>query len=73
MSVRIERRGDEIVFVDPCDKPVATMRDGGIEILSKHSSRKCDNEISFELIEEAKRRRRAISTRLPPGDSQARG
>jgi hypothetical protein len=57
MGVKIEQRGDDLVFVGDChNRPVATVRPDGIEVQSKHSSDKCENLISWEEIEEAKQK-----------------
>jgi hypothetical protein len=55
MSVRVEKRDGKIVFVDGCNKPIGELTESGIELISKHGSKKCRNPISLELIEEAKR------------------
>jgi hypothetical protein len=56
MGVRIERRGEETVFVDSCGKPVAVLSEEGLKIQSKHSSSKCENILSWQQIEEAKKK-----------------
>ncbi len=56
MSVRVEQRGDELVIVSDChNRPVATVKENGLEVLSKHSAEKCENVIPWEEIEQAKR------------------
>jgi hypothetical protein len=57
MSLRIEQRGEELVILSDChNRPVATVKENGLEVRSKHSSDKCENLITWEEIEEAKRR-----------------
>jgi hypothetical protein len=56
MSVKIEKREGETVLVGCHDKPIAKAEAGGLRIHSKHGSDKCKPLISWEEIEEAKRR-----------------
>jgi hypothetical protein len=56
-KVRIEERDGKIAIVSDChDRPCATVIDEGIKIQSRHSSDKCENILTWEQLEEAKKR-----------------